>query len=67
MGVQPINNIVLAINSSNCALELKGIRADILNIKQKAYITVICFTMFCFFLLEQKFLSLPDRVNFWHV
>lgn len=53
MGVQPINNNVLAINCSNCALELKGIRADILSTKQQAYITVIY--------------TISDCINLWHV
>lgn len=66
MRVQPINNIVLAINSSNCALELKTNRADILNIKEQAYITAICFTLF-FFLLKYHFCKPPKLCKIWRV
>lgn len=35
MGVQPVNNVVLEVNSCNCGLGLKGSRADILNTEQQ--------------------------------
>lgn len=51
MGVQPINNVVLEVNSSNCALELKESRTNILNTEQqtKQIPTRNCWAFLCLF------------------